>query len=319
MNRRFRISIAMTSYNGERFIGEQLESFSRQLYLPDELVITDDGSTDGTIAIIERFARNAPFSVELHRNRENLGWAKNFEKAINLCSGDFIFLSDQDDVWLPEKILRVMRMFENRPNVQVIINDAIVADESLTSFGRTHRSNIDFVTRSSSNFYAGCCSAHRKSWHDLSLPIPSDLPHDYWINGLAMELGCAYPMTDALQYYRRHATTSTEWVLSDPRGISPRLGLSIVSSDGRPGWRLHIRLLTEALRRLHDHREIAHAKGWDRQIPHIEQRVATLERRIEVCSIPRSRRALKVFKFWSGGGYERAAGWKSAAADLIRR
>jgi len=99
-----KISIAMAVYNGDRFIGEQLESFVRQTRLPDELVVSDNASTDRTVEIVRDFARRAPFKVRLVINDRNLGAAKNFERAITECTGDVIFLSDCDDVWYLNKV-----------------------------------------------------------------------------------------------------------------------------------------------------------------------------------------------------------------------
>src|SRR5215207_2518174 len=99
-----RISIALCTYNGEQYLQQQLDSFVAQSRPPDELVVCDDRSTDRTVPIVEDFAKRAPFRVELVINETNLGSTRNFEKAIGLCTGDIIFLADQDDVWLPEKL-----------------------------------------------------------------------------------------------------------------------------------------------------------------------------------------------------------------------
>ena len=107
-----RISIAMTTYNGSKYLKEQLDSFTKQTHLPDELVVTDDGSSDDTLEILENFAKKASFEVLIFRNNTNLGYAMNFGHAIGLCTGDLIFLSDQDDIWFPEKIETVSRFVE---------------------------------------------------------------------------------------------------------------------------------------------------------------------------------------------------------------
>src|SRR5581483_5816839 len=99
-----RISIAMATYNGGQFIREQLDSLSRQTFLPCELVVCDDGSTDHTLAIVETFAASAPFAVRIHRNKKRLGFGPNFLKAASLCDGEVIAFSDQDDVWLETKL-----------------------------------------------------------------------------------------------------------------------------------------------------------------------------------------------------------------------
>ena len=96
-------SIALATYNGERYLQEQLNSFLHQTRLPDEIIACDDCSTDRTMDILESFAISALFAVYIYRNAINLGYTKNFERAISLCSGDVIFLSDQDDVWFPKR------------------------------------------------------------------------------------------------------------------------------------------------------------------------------------------------------------------------
>ncbi|MBQ2594941.1 MAG: glycosyltransferase, partial [Candidatus Riflebacteria bacterium] len=106
----FNISIAMATYNGEKYLLEQLQSFCKQTILPTELVIYDDCSTDKTCKIIEEFSNTAPFKVKLIRGEKNIGgsvrdgYGMSFSKAAEACKGDYIFFSDQDDVWFPNKI-----------------------------------------------------------------------------------------------------------------------------------------------------------------------------------------------------------------------
>jgi len=96
-------SVALCTYNGERFLSQQLASLAAQTVLPDELVVCDDASTDASMRVVEDFAKNAPFSVRIFRNPNNLGYVKNFEQAIGLCSKEIIFLCDQDDDWEKKK------------------------------------------------------------------------------------------------------------------------------------------------------------------------------------------------------------------------
>src|SRR5688500_18132345 len=97
------LSVALASYNGERYIGEQLDTIAQQTRLPNELIISDDASTDSTWSIVRDFAERAPFPVRLLQH-ERFGSARNFEIAIQACRGDVIFLCDQDDIWYPNKI-----------------------------------------------------------------------------------------------------------------------------------------------------------------------------------------------------------------------
>ena len=121
-----KISIALATYNGTRYLREQLDSFVAQSRPPDELVITDDNSTDDTISIIKSFASQAPFEIRYSVNEKNIGYTANFERAIQQCTGDLIFLSDQDDIWLPEKIARIEAEFEQNPAALLIMCDALL-------------------------------------------------------------------------------------------------------------------------------------------------------------------------------------------------
>ncbi len=117
-------SIALITYNGEKYLARQLESLTTQTRLPDELVVCDDGSTDKTVEILEEFAKTSPFLVKIYQNEEKLGIGKNFRKAFFLCEKNIVFFCDQDDVWLPHKIASAMEIFENEPMVgMVLMND----------------------------------------------------------------------------------------------------------------------------------------------------------------------------------------------------
>lgn len=123
-----KISIAMGTYNGERFLKEQLESITAQTLPPAELVVCDDGSIDDTFAILESFADRAPFPVRIHRNERNLGYRANFMKCASLCSGDLIAFCDQDDVWRDNKLSDVQRIFEKDPSVLAVFHNSMVTN-----------------------------------------------------------------------------------------------------------------------------------------------------------------------------------------------
>lgn len=132
------ISIALTTYNGEKFLPELLESLAKQTRLPDEIVITDDASADDTLSIVKKFSANAPFAVRFYRNPERLGWARNFVHAAQLCSSELIAFCDQDDVWLPTKIERCCAEF-SRPDICLAYHDAVTVDAALVPYGRLTR------------------------------------------------------------------------------------------------------------------------------------------------------------------------------------
>ena len=121
-------SVALCSYNGAKYIKEQIFSILEQTMPVDEIVICDDGSTDETLQIIEKIRVGAPIDIRVYKNELNLGVCANFQKAINLCKGDVVFLSDQDDVWLPEKVETVASYLENHPKIDVVFTDADLID-----------------------------------------------------------------------------------------------------------------------------------------------------------------------------------------------
>jgi glycosyltransferase involved in cell wall biosynthesis len=124
------ISIAMATFNGERYLWEQLQSLSRQTLQPLELVVTDDGSTDATLKILENFSATAPFTVRIYRNLELLGFADNFLRAASLCNGSFIAFCDQDDVWNSTKLEKSIAYLSN-PMVNLVVHPAEEVDSEL--------------------------------------------------------------------------------------------------------------------------------------------------------------------------------------------
>lgn len=121
-------SVAMCTYNGAQFIEEQLRSILDQTIPVGEVVVCDDCSTDETISIIEKIAKETTIPIHIYVNETNLGCVRNFEKAIHLCQGDIIFLSDQDDVWMSNKVEAITQWFDQHPTMNVVFGDAILVD-----------------------------------------------------------------------------------------------------------------------------------------------------------------------------------------------
>lgn len=124
-----RLSVVLCTYNGARYLEQQLASIASQTRLPDEMIICDDRSSDGTVDILKNFALGARFPVQLYLNERNLGSTGNFEKAIGLSSGDIIFPCDQDDYWHPQKLECIEQIFLAAPGVGLVFSDAEVMDE----------------------------------------------------------------------------------------------------------------------------------------------------------------------------------------------
>lgn len=121
-------SVALCTYNGASYIQEQIESILNQTMPVDEIVICDDGSTDNTLQIVNKLQRSATIDIRIYKNEGKLGVSNNFQKAINLCQGDIIFLSDQDDIWMPEKVEKISNYFDEHSDIEVVFSDAILID-----------------------------------------------------------------------------------------------------------------------------------------------------------------------------------------------
>ncbi|MBQ4143989.1 MAG: glycosyltransferase [Thermoguttaceae bacterium] len=125
-------SVALITFNGAKYLQEQLDSLTKQTVLPDELVVCDDGSTDATMEILHRFAETAPFPVRIFQNEKNLGFVGNFRKTFFLCEKEVTFFCDQDDIWLPEKMEKMLSVFEREPEVDLVLS----YDHRVDAFGK---------------------------------------------------------------------------------------------------------------------------------------------------------------------------------------
>lgn len=207
-----RISIAMATYNGSKYLREQLDSLAAQTLPPCELVVTDDGSTDDTFGILDQFSRRAPFPVRLHRNEQRLGYRDNFLKAAQLCSGELIAFCDQDDVWMPDKLLCVAQAFADGTPL-LVLHDALAVTEQLKTIAYIR--TPDYVMPFSVQF--GFTMVFRA---DLPFGINIDRPpcerdaksaplaHDQWISFLACSLGRCRVIRKPLVLYRQHGNNT---------------------------------------------------------------------------------------------------------------
>lgn len=123
------ISVAVCTYNGVKYVEAQLLSIMSQLHPVDEIVIYDDRSDDGTVEVIEKLMHERPGLIKLFVNEKQLNVSANFEKAIKLCSGDYIFLSDQDDIWHSDKVSTILQWFDEHPNKDVVFSNARIVDK----------------------------------------------------------------------------------------------------------------------------------------------------------------------------------------------
>ena len=217
-----RVSIAMATYNGGKYLSEQLESFISQTRPPDELIVCDDRSTDNTVEVLNRFKSVAPFEVNIYINDINIGYTKNFEKAISVCSGDVIFLSDQDDVWEATKILLVTSKFSENSSIHVIINDAKYADDNLKLSGATVLQHVTKIGGGENTHIQGSCTAITAMFRDFILPLPVDhCPvHDVYIHRWAKLLCVRRVLNKPLQLWRIHGRNNSNTVFSQLKILS---------------------------------------------------------------------------------------------------
>lgn len=315
-------SIAMATYNGADYIKQQLQSFAEQTLLPDELIVTDDGSTDATVDIIKDFARTVPFNVRVERNHENLGYAQNFSKAISLCSGDVIFLSDQDDVWLPEKLARILHEFSVRPEIQILINDAKIVDGELNGTGLTKFQQIQALGLSSSNNNTGCCSAFRGDFRNILLPIPEFfVGHDHWLHLIADLLEVRFALPEPLQLYRRHEANASLGFRSSAKKLSSKdLFQAYSGGDSRAYAEQALQKIDILRTRLQAVRERSGGLS-DRHFGVALTRLDAWERaarvRLQLLARQRIARLFPASAMYLRGQYSYFSGWRSLAKDLI--
>ena len=323
-----KISVALCVYNGERFLRAQLDSIARQRRLPDEVVICDDASSDGSWGLVEAFAAAAPFPVHAHRGAANVGSTRNFERAIALCRGDVIALCDQDDVWLEDKLARIEEAFARDPQTTMTFADAILVDEDLVPEGRTLWQAVGFgrdrqrhaagggtlIELLKGNFVTGATMAVAASVREVALPIPDlgGLLHDGWLALVAAALGPVQPVATPGIRYRLHSRQQVGVPAQGAAGVVAELRRKL--HHGTRGDYLHnladLAVLEQRLGRHGGRADVAGA------LVHIAGRRLHARAR---SAMPRSRlrRIPAVLAEARAGRYRYSSGWRSVLRDLL--
>ena len=316
----------MTTYNGEKYLDEQLKSFIDQHLRPDELIIQDDGSTDDTLSIIDNFAKIATFSVIVKSNPVNLGVTNNLEKALIRCTGDIVFIADQDDVWLPDKISRIVTFFNRNQGRKILIiaNDALILNDKFNTIQGSLLDNIAKVRGTKKDFVAGCCTAVRRDFLKLTTPIPQsenwEIGYDEWLHLVGDWLGVRYVEERKMQYYRRHdANISQAIEYSNHLTFIDRIAYyldrtkRLAGREAKINWmNQQLELATYLVLRLQEERNFQHYSTIiDKNICSI------LKLRIDLQKITRVRRIFIVFQLYFLGKYRAFSGWKSVISDLL--
>lgn len=209
---------AVITFNGMKYLPQQLDSILAQTRPVSHIVISDDRSTDGTWDYLETWAKTAPVRVTLVRNEPQLGLTANFEQAVGLVDADVIFSSDQDDVWLPHKVASIAAVFEARPEVQLVHSDALLIDGDGKDLGTTLLTEL-LVTESERqavhagnafpvylrrNLVTGATAAFRNSLLALARPLPAGMYHDAWLAFMAAATGKVHLIDAPTIQYRLH-------------------------------------------------------------------------------------------------------------------
>lgn len=222
------ISVCIATYNGEKYIKEQMISILKQLSEKDEIIISDDSSTDKTIEIIENIKDSR---IKILKNNKFSQPSLNFENALKSSKGDIVFLSDQDDVWLENKVEIVLKQLEK---YDLIVSDAFVTDENLSIinnslFGEV-KSQKGILRNIVKNTYYGCCMAFKKDVLKKALPFPKakEIGHDLWLGIVANRYFKVKFLENKLIYFRRHKNTLTTIKKSKRTLLSKLLGRIII-------------------------------------------------------------------------------------------
>lgn len=320
-------SIALCTYNGALFLEAQWDSLLAQSQQPDEIVVRDDGSSDGTLALLDRLRARAEargIQVSVARNPKNLGYSANFAAALQAAAGEVLFLCDQDDVWHPEKLAILCAEFERRRKLLLVCGDARRVDAVGHDLGKTlfqvlritraelrsihHGHGFDVLLRRS--MATGATVALRRELLTAALPFPGGWIHDEWLAIIAAALDGFDCIEQPLTDYRQHAGNQ---IGMPERGWTAR-------------WRDLMQPRAELLAMLIERddavaRRLFALGAWvpdQRQAQLADMRRYLVARRA-MHGAPWSRWRL-ILRIAASGGYRRyGTGWRSMLRDLVRR
>lgn len=281
---RLRTSIALATYQGERYLKQQLDSYSTQTRLPDELVVSDDHSTDSTQAIVEEFKRSAPFPVNLISNSGRRAIQTNFENAVRHCTGEIILFSDHDDVWLPNHVEKLVDALEADKRILAVSSDSEMVDQELNRKGYTFAQSeryprklyeavmrlpgnqLELITRQ--RIFNGHGIAFRRSLVPFVVPFPPGCLHDFSVYVLAAVTGRVSYVNEPLTLYRLHE----KQIIG-----SERKSLSTIAENisKQPGDEVH--LWTAILERLKEYPDLGIDHEYSLQV--LEEKLAFIKRR----------------------------------------
>ena len=308
------ISVAMAIYNPNKYLLEQLESIKSQSIPPDEIIICDD-SIHSNADIIKASLKDSNINFRYFKNRQRLNYVFNFQKALSKSTGDLVFISDQDDYWLPNKISEIYDQYVNH-DFDICVHDAIPTNESLDPLGRQSLLCYALSRRNNDeDFIFGCCTVVTQRFLRIALPFSEHAGslqgHDGSLHYVGSLLGRRKVIPSTLMKYRRHeGASSAQSFTNNSRTRSILESLLKVKNSNKS---ITVRLLAEQdyLRLLLKGR---HLKMHEEKI--FKGRLNLIERRILIRSQILPKKYMNVFFNYIKGYYENFYGWRSALMDL---
>jgi len=230
----------MATFNGSRYINEQLNSIITQLDESSEIVISDDSSTDNTVQIIKSFNDKR---IQVLPNQKFRNPIFNFENSLKHAQGDYIFLADQDDIWMPERLNKMIPFFEN---YDLIVSDCRVVDENLEVLTESYFASVEARPGLVRNLictspYIGCCMAFKRNVLERALPFPKSIPmHDFWIALIAESMFKVKFISEPLLLYRRHGSNASFTASKSNNPLQKKIlyRIQIVTSLVRRLWKI---------------------------------------------------------------------------------
>lgn len=300
-----KLSVALCTYNGEKYLAEQLESIAQQTQAVDEILVCDDQSTDRTLDLAQQFLQQG-LPLKIYQNPQRLGFSRNFAQAIQRCSGDIIFLCDQDDRWYPEKVAVMLSQFTQHPDALLIFSNGELVNaqsqplncqlwQALPKPPNATPSLLDLLNN---EWITGAACAFRRELIDYALPIPPHWVHDAWLGLIASAVGKVKAIPDLLIQYRQH--DNNQIGLKPPtlkQKMAKVLDLMATQHTATPA---KYNPLLERLPASHPQR------------PYLAGKIRHLENRQQ------QPRLAGIFKEILNNGYTQYAnGWKSVVRDLM--
>ncbi|WP_324035429.1 glycosyltransferase family 2 protein [Aeromonas caviae] len=225
-----KVSVCMATYNGEKYLKEQLESILCQLNNDDEVIISDDGSSDETIPVIRRLNDSR---IKVIINDGPRGYTNNFENSLRHSTGGIIFLADQDDVWLPGKVNKYIELLEH---YDFVVGDCRVVDDKLRELSSSHFKSCNvkkgFFYNLAFPRYVGACMAFNRNVLSMALPFPGNtkyIAHDYWLSLIAELKFNVCLLNEPSMLYRRHSSNASTGGMKSKNAFSHKVMVRIIS------------------------------------------------------------------------------------------